>query len=143
MMRRSLTLFVMAAATAACGESITSAFRTTAARPPYLDGPVTVSMAREPADGTTLAIVQVQSDRTDIDRLMKAFVARVAEEGGNYAKIDEIETATEERTTSETETYDCGTAKKPKQCTESVSTTKQVVVLEIVGRAIRTRGGEP
>jgi len=73
----------MAAATAACGESITSAFRTTAARPPYLDGPVTVSMAREPAGRTTLAIVQVQSDRTDIDRLLPALQGEAAWLGCN------------------------------------------------------------
>jgi hypothetical protein len=102
--------------------------------PPYA-GPVEVSMTREPEHGRLIAIVEVDDGEGTVDRLMPAFLARVAAEGGNFAKIDDIGMRYEDRTCHTTETYECGTKDKPQKCERSETKTTEVGTFHIVGRA--------
>jgi len=109
---------------------------------PY-QGPIEVRMSTEPEHGRPIAFVEVAATEGTVDKLMPVFLKRVASEGGNFAKIDDIAIAFDERTSRETENYECGTKEKPQTCQRTVTRTNEVSTLHILGRAFDVEGGRP
>ena len=98
-MRWRWSLLALLAALSVAGCALpprTHAVRTVGDRYPRYRGPVEISMATAPGQGLALAIVEVSGVDVAVDDLMPAFVKRVADEGGNFAKIDDVGVAFED-----------------------------------------------
>jgi hypothetical protein len=135
-MRRHKSPLALAAALAATACALpTHAVRMTDGSYPHYQGPIEVSMTSAPEHGRPIAIVEVDDADGTVEKLMPAFLKRVAAEGGNFAKIDDIAVVFEERTSEKTETYECGTKEKPQTCDRTVTSTTEVGTLHILGRA--------
>jgi hypothetical protein len=143
MRRHTLSLAIAAALAAPACALPTHAVRiANGSYAPY-QGPVEVSMTAAPAGGQPIAIVEVNGTEGTVDKLMPAFLKRVATEGGNFAKIDDIAVVFEDQRSEESETYDCGTKEKPASCERTVTSTAVVGTLHIMGRAFRVEGRTP
>jgi hypothetical protein len=135
-MKRYTTPLALAVALAGTACALpTHAVRTTGAPLPPYQGPIEVSMSAEPESGRLIAVVEVDDTYGTVDDMMPAFLRRVATEGGNFAKIDDIGMRYEMRTCHRTETYECGTKDKPKKCERTVTDATEVGTFHILGRA--------
>jgi hypothetical protein len=143
-MKRYTTPLALAVALAGTACALpTHAVRTTGAPLPPYQGPIEVSMSAEPESGQLIAIVEVDDTYGTVDELMPAFLGRVAAEGGNFAKIDDIGMRYETQTCHKTESYQCGTKEKPRKCERTVTHTAEVGTFRILGRAFLVEGRTP
>ena len=143
-MKHLMTPLALAAALAVTACALpTHAVRTTGAPLPPHVGPIEVSMTSVPEQGRLVAIVEVDEIFGTVDDLMPAFLRRVAAEGGNFVKIDDMGMQYEDKTCHTTETYECGTKEKPRECTRTVTETTEVGTFQILGRAFLTEGRMP
>lgn len=99
-------------------------------------GPVAVSATRDPPEGEELGAVEA-SGVTTIEEIVPEFMARVAQLGGNYARIDRIATRFEWVLRPVTRTYQCGTYRFPSYCTSTYYQNEEVPTLRATGRAFR------
>jgi hypothetical protein len=99
---------------------------------------VTVSLTRDPVSATELGIVEATS-ATTIEDVVPEFVERVAQLGGDYARIDTISTRYEWVSRPVMQSYNCGSARYPSYCTRTVWQNDEIATLRATGRAFRTR----
>ena len=137
-LRGHLLAAALAASAAGCSPAIRhSVVLTTAPHPPYR-GAVAVGVTREPADGIPLALVQVYSWRkSSIEDLVPEMQRVAAGLGADFVKIDRVRTHFEEHDESSTSSYECGTEKEPKTCTETRTDTVHEATTQLLGRAFR------
>jgi hypothetical protein len=131
----------LAASAAGCSPAIRHSVVLTSAspHPPPYRGAVDVRVTREPADGLPLALIQVYSWRkSSIEDLVPEMRRVAAGVGADFVKIDRVRTHFEEREESSTSSYECGTEKEPKTCTETRTDTVHEATTQILGRAFRT-----
>jgi hypothetical protein len=143
MTRHQPLLALVAALTATACALSTHAVRITPGNDPPYQGTVEVSVTSEPEDGRPIAIVEISDAGGTVEKLMPAFLRRVAAEGGNFAKIDDIAVVFEKRVSTKTESYECGTKEKPETCERTVTETTEVGTLHILGRAFYVERGTP
>jgi hypothetical protein len=106
------------------------------AYPPYR-GPVVVSITREPAEGIPVAIVQVYGGQASIERLVPEMSRVAARLGADLVKIDRVKTRFDQHDESTSKSYECGTEKEPKTCTDTRTETIHDATTQILGRAFR------
>ena len=109
---------------------------TTAMRHRPFRGPVTVSLTRDPPGGAEVGVVEASSAAA-IDAVIPEFIDRVAQLGGNYARIDRIVTRYEWVSQPVTQSYQCGSLRFPTSCTRTFMQQQEVATLRATGRAFR------
>jgi hypothetical protein len=112
-----------------------SAIATGPSRPAY-SGPVSIYAANDvPANAVDLGVVEVSAAQSEstISTLLPVFVQKVAQIGGNIAKVDAV------RTHLETYYYPCG---QRAQCAGQriYTTNDEVVVVTMLGHAYSDAG---
>lgn len=100
-------------------------------------GGVRLSALAIPVDAEELGVVQARSSGGTIEELVPELVRQVETLGGNFGKIDDTSTTFELQTVATTQSYNCGTAAAPQQCTTVVYNTIEVATTQVVGRAFR------
>lgn len=142
--RRAAAIFLVAAAlgTSACSTVRGSAIATGPRQAEY-SGPVSIYAANVvPAAAVDLGVVEVSAAQAEstVDTLLPVFVQKVAQLGGNIAKIDGIRAHFElvTRTHLETYYYPCGTRV---QCAgqRMYTTNDEIVVVSMLGHAYSDR----
>jgi hypothetical protein len=98
---------------------------------------VRVSALAIPEGAAELGIVQAHVDQGSIEDAMPEFRKQVAQLGGDFGKVTDLETRFELQTRSRTETYNCGSSDKPRNCTRLVTETVEVATTRILGKAYR------
>jgi len=116
----------------------------TGPRQPAYSGPVSIYSANPvPPSAVDLGVVEVSAAQAEstIDTLLPVFVQKVAQIGGNIAKIDGVRARFElvTRTHLETYYYACGTRT---QCAgqRMYTTNDEIVVVSMLGHAYSDRG---
>ncbi len=99
-------------------------------------GRVTVSATRDPVGGAEIGAVEATGGAT-IDEVIPELVARVAQLGGNYARIDHIATRYQWVTHPVMQSYQCGSFRFPSYCQRTVMQTQEIATLRATGRAFR------
>lgn len=99
-------------------------------------GHVTVSATRDPVGGTEIGAVEATGGAT-IEDVIPELVARVAQLGGNYARIDHIATRYQWVSQPVMQSYQCGTFRFPSYCQRTVMQTQEIATLRATGRAFR------
>ncbi len=135
-MRRLLALVLPLAA---CASVQTSALPTSPFRLAPHRGRVAVSLTRDPPAGVELGRVEASTAGT-VEDLVPELVERVADLGGDYARIDEITTRFEWQWRPVTSSYNCGTFRFPMSCTRTYMVSEEVATLRASGRAFRAGG---
>lgn len=122
-----------------------SAIATGPSRPAY-SGPVSIYAANEvPANAADLGLVEVSAAQSEatISTLLPVFVQKVAQIGGNIAKVDTVRAHFElvTRTHLETYYYPCG---QRAQCAGQrlYTTNDEVVVVTMIGHAYSDTGAK-
>ncbi len=117
----------------------------TGPRQPAYSGPVSIYAANQvPPGATDLGVVEVSAAQAEstVAVLLPVFVQKVAQIGGNIAKIDGIRAHFElvTRTHLETYYYSCGARV---QCAgqRMYTTNDEIVVVSMMGHAYSDRGG--
>jgi hypothetical protein len=117
----------------------------TGPRQPAYSGPVSIYAANQvPPGATDLGVVEVSAAQAEstVGVLLPVFVQKVAQIGGNIAKIDGIRAHFElvTRTHLETYYYSCGVRV---QCAgqRMYTTNDEIVVVSMMGHAYSDRGG--
>jgi len=117
----------------------------TGPRQPAYSGPVSIYAANQvPPGATDLGVVEVSAAQAEstVGVLLPVFVQKVAQIGGNIAKIDGIRARFElvTRTHLETYYYACGARV---QCAgqRMYTTNDEIVVVSMMGHAYSDRGG--
>ena len=86
-----------------------------------------------------MAIVQVYSPHAGvIERLVPEMTRVAAGLGADCVKIDRVKTLYETHDESQTTSYECGTEKEPKTCTDTHTETVHDATTQLLGRAFRT-----
>lgn len=129
-------LATLALAAAACSPVRSSAVPTTAWRLAPHRGPVAVSATRDPAEGVLLGTVEASGPST-IDEVLPEFVSRVAQLGGDFARVDEVRTRFEWVQRPVMQQYNCGSFRFPMMCTRQFMQSDEVATLLVRGRAFR------
>ena len=118
----------------------------TGPRQPAYSGPVSIYAANQvPPGATDLGVVEVSAAQAEstVSVLLPVFVQKVAQIGGNIAKIDGIRAHFElvTRTHLETYYYSCGVRV---QCAgqRMYTTNDEIVVVSMMGHAYSDRGSE-
>ncbi len=132
--RQSLLLVVLPFLLSACSPIRSSSVRTGTAVAAY-QGVVQVRALGVP-DAPELGLVQV-SGPVGIDELMPEFSKRVAELGGNLGLLDSVKSAFEMVSQMESYSYSCGDSKTPRTCTGTRYVTREVMTVQLLGRAFR------
>ncbi|MFO0652283.1 MAG: hypothetical protein U0326_39050 [Polyangiales bacterium] len=99
-------------------------------------GHVTVSATRDPPGGREVGVVEVTGGAT-IDEVIPEVIARVAQLGGNYARIDHIATRYQWVSQPVTQSYQCGSFRFPTYCQRTYMQTQEVATMRATGRAFR------
>jgi hypothetical protein len=136
---RALALIVAALGVAACSGTSSSAYRTSTAASQPFEGEVHVYATFVPSAARPIGIVEVQSVER-LDTAVDEFKRRVAELGGDIGVIDRYSTSFQLVTTTQMQTYSCGTMQQPRTCTRTVQQTREVATLHLSGRAMTTQG---
>ncbi len=116
------------------------AMPTTSLRHRPFRGHVTVSLTRDPPGGAEVGVVEassVASSVATVDEVIPELIERVAQLGGNYARIDRIVTRYEWVSQPVTQSYQCGTFRFPNYCTRTYMQQHEVATLRATGRAFR------
>jgi hypothetical protein len=138
MNRLRLPLILLAIAGTACSHVSSSAFRIGDRSYPPHPGTVRISLSREPDAGTSVAIIQVYSSRVgSIEDLVPEMCRVAASLGADYVKIDRVKTLFEQRDETKTSSYECGTDKEKKTCTDTTTETVHEATTQLLGRAFR------
>jgi hypothetical protein len=137
-MNRTLLALVTVITVAACSSVERGVLRTASVTYPPHSGPVQVSRTREPS-GVSLGVVQVYGkDSEPIDELMAKLTRTAAELGADLVKVDRVSTRYDAVNEDQTVSYECGTDKEPKTCTQTQTTRREVATTQVLGRAFRT-----
>ena len=122
-----------------------SAIATGPSRPAY-SGPVSIYAANEvPANAVDLGVVEVSAAQSEaiVSTLLPVFVQKVAQIGGNIAKVDTVRAHFElvTRTHLETYYYPCG---QRAQCAGQrlYTTNDEIVVVTMLGHAYSDTGAQ-
>ncbi|MBI5514762.1 MAG: hypothetical protein HY909_13385 [Deltaproteobacteria bacterium] len=105
-------------------------------------GPLVVSGTRDPPGGELLGEVEVSGipPNGNIEALMPELLRRAGGMGGNYARIDHIQTRLEWRMVPVTSTYNCG-YRVYTPCTTTSWRSEEFATTRIEGRAFRVEAG--
>lgn len=110
----------------------------TAADGRYIDASaVRVSVLQVPAGAGELGIVQAHTVGGSIEDAMPEFREQVASLGGDFGKVNEVSTSFEMTMRTRTESYNCGTSDKPRNCTRTVMEQVELATTRILGKAYR------
>lgn len=123
----------------ACGSIESSTMATHGAMAAYR-GNVALSGLASPAGAQELGLVTttalVGEEWKDV---LDAFRAAGAELGGDFVTLDNLGVTFDMVTSSQVQSYSCGTTNAPRTCTRTVQQTSEVGHLTLNGRAFRTR----
>jgi hypothetical protein len=97
---------------------------------------VAVSATRDPVSATEIGVIEASGSAT-IDDVMEEFVERVAQMGGNYARVDRFSTNFDWVVRPVTQNYNCGSMSYPATCQQTNWQQNQVTSVRVVGRAFR------
>ena len=137
-MKRKLLALGTVITVAGCSSVEHGVFRTASVRYPPYPGPVLVSRTHEPS-GIPLGVVQVYGkDSQPIGELMEELIRSAAALGADFVKVDRVATRFDPVAVDETVSYECGTEKEPRTCTQTQTTRHEVATTQVLGRAFRT-----
>lgn len=152
-LRRTTSAFSTTALIAAIGlgslgcSTVRGSAVATGPRLPAYSGPVSIYAANAvPATAADLGVVEVSAAQSEstVETLLPVFVQKVAQIGGNIAKIDGIRARFElvTRTHLETYYYPCGTRV---QCAGQrlYTTNDEIVIVSMLGHAYSDRSAAP
>ncbi len=120
----------------ACAPVHSTAFRTSTTAYAPNTGAVYVSGARDPVGGAEVGDVQA-SGVASIEYLIPEIVARTAQLGGNYARVDRITTRYEVQIRPYSYSYNCGSPRFPISCAGTSYRPEEVGLTVVQGRAFR------
>jgi hypothetical protein len=101
------------------------------------EGPVQVGSTVVPDGAEEVGVVQVHGPG-HVEDLTPTFVARVADLGGNFGLIEQMQARFETQVVTRTESYSCGTQQQPRTCSRTVQQRREVMITQLLGRAFRT-----
>jgi hypothetical protein len=97
---------------------------------------VRLSATHTPTGAQDLGLVEAHGRADEFVDIVEAFRKQAAKLGGNFARIDSIQTKYEMLTSSSTYSYACGQA----TCTGSRTHTAEIPTLTVLGRAFNSTG---
>lgn len=95
-----------------------------------------------PPGAVELGVVQATGVGA-VDEIMPEFLAEVARLGGNYGKIDGVATSFDNQMRTRNESYNCGTPQAYRMCNRTITSTEEVAITRILGRAYRVESATP
>lgn len=121
---------------ASCAPVRSVAVPTGGARHTPYRGPVRVVATRDPVGGVEVGVVEATGGAT-IEEVIPELVSRVAQLGGNVARIDHIATRYQWVSQPVTQSYQCGSFRFPTMCQRTYMQTQEVATMRATGRAFR------